>query len=106
MSLNNVEQQQFQSREEYKKAKTDALQKVDTASVKERKTAEAEPQNHARIRVRLIPIWLRLVLLVVFVFVSLVAGAAVGYGILGGGNAADVFKQSTWTHIQDLVDKK
>ncbi|MBU8915061.1 DNA-directed RNA polymerase subunit beta [Bacillus sp. FJAT-29953] len=106
MSVNNVEQHQFQSREEYKKAKTDALQKVDDPAAKERKTAEAEPKNHARIRVRLIPIWLRLVLLVVLLFVSLVAGAAVGYGILGGGNAADVFKQSTWTHIQDLIDKK
>ncbi|MBS4212653.1 MULTISPECIES: DNA-directed RNA polymerase subunit beta [Neobacillus] len=106
MSVNNVEQHQFQSREEYKKAKTDALQQVDDAAAKERKTAEAEPKNHARIRVRLIPIWLRLVLLVVLLFVSLVAGAAVGYGILGGGNAADVFKQSTWTHIQDLIDKK
>jgi hypothetical protein len=32
-------------------------------------------------------------------------GAVVGYGMLGGGEIAEVFKESTWTHILDLVEK-
>ena len=59
-----------------------------------------------RIRVRLIPIWLRLVLLLVMIAASMTAGALVGYGAIGGGKAIDVFKPSTWTHIRDLVEKE
>ncbi|MBM7652626.1 DNA-directed RNA polymerase subunit beta [Neobacillus cucumis] len=66
----------------------------------------SEPQVHKRVRVRLIPIWLRLVLLLVSVVICLIAGSAVGYGMLGGGNVGDIWKESTWTHIVDLVDKK
>lgn len=59
-----------------------------------------------RVRIRLIPIWLRLVLLVILMCVSLMAGAVVGFSVLGDGKAADVFKPSTWVHIRDLVNKK
>jgi hypothetical protein len=64
------------------------------------------PQVDKRVRVRLIPIWLRLVFLLVSIVIFLIAGSAVGYGMLGGGNVGDIFKESTWTHIIDLVDKK
>jgi hypothetical protein len=121
-----MSQEQAKTREEYKRAKYEEQQKIkaDRERVKEearqRKMAdksrkleekengktEAAPHAYKRVRIRLIPIWLRLVLLVVFVFVSLFSGAAVGYGVLGGGKVADVFKESTWTHIRDLVDKK
>ncbi|WP_413305373.1 DNA-directed RNA polymerase subunit beta [Bacillus sp. 1P10SD] len=119
MSVNN----QAKTREEYKRTKYEEQQKVkaekqkakDEKAVMKKERAqvdrtsekvEAAPHVHKRIRIRLIPIWLRLLLLVVFTFVSLMAGTAVGYGVLGGGKVADVFKGSTWTHIQDLVDKK
>ncbi|MGG3560673.1 DNA-directed RNA polymerase subunit beta [Neobacillus rhizosphaerae] len=119
MSVNN----QAKTREEFKRAKYEEQQKMkdEKQKAKDEKAmmkkdrvkvertnekVEAAPHTYKRIRIRLIPIWLRLVLLVVFTFVSLLAGATVGYGILGGGKVADVFKQSTWTHIQDLVDKK
>ena len=118
MSVNN----QAKTREEFKRAKYEEQQKIkaekqkakDAKAVKKDRAkvdrtnekVEAAPHTYKRIRIRLIPIWLRLVLLVVFTFVSLMAGATVGYGILGGGKVTDVFKKSTWTHIQDLVDKK
>ncbi|MGG3469516.1 DNA-directed RNA polymerase subunit beta [Neobacillus pocheonensis] len=101
MSVNNINREQMRTREEYKKANFEAVQKT-----KDEKTAAKPQKGKERVRVRLIPIWLRLVLLVVFVFVSLAAGAVVGYGVLGNGKAADVFKESTWTHIRDLIDKK
>jgi hypothetical protein len=84
--------EQAKTREEYKKLKEEKV--------------EVHRPERKKIRVRMFPIWLRLVLLIVFVFIFLMAGAAVGYGVIGSGNAFDVFKVSTWTHIQDLVDKK
>ncbi|WP_409296035.1 DNA-directed RNA polymerase subunit beta [Peribacillus sp. SCS-26] len=66
-----------------------------------------EPSGKARgkIRVRLIPIWLRLVIVAFLIAFSAAAGAMVGYSILGSGKPFDVFKKSTWTHIGDLVNK-
>lgn len=106
MSVNNVNQEQVQTREQYKKAKLESFQtgEVKEKSAKMTKT-EASVQVNKRIRIRLIPIWLRLFLLVVFVAISVMAGAAVGYGVLGDGKPADIFKESTWTHIRDLVEK-
>lgn len=57
-------------------------------------------------RVRLIPIWLRLLIILVLLILSLAIGAMIGYGVLGDGNAFDVFKKSTWQHIADIVVKE
>ncbi|MCM3729634.1 DNA-directed RNA polymerase subunit beta [Neobacillus cucumis] len=94
---------QVRTREEHKKAKQEVLQ---STKVVEKTDSTPVPQAQKRVRIRLIPVWLRLVLLLVSVFICVTAGAAVGYGMLGGGNVGDVFKESTWTHIIDLVDKK
>ncbi|MBL4955119.1 DNA-directed RNA polymerase subunit beta [Neobacillus sp. OS1-32] len=102
MALNNVNQEQLRTREEFKKEKSQVKQNRD----KQTNNAEISELPNKRIRIRLIPIWLRLILLIVFMFVSIVAGAVVGYSVLGGGKAADVFKESTWTHIIDLVNKE
>lgn len=67
---------------------------------------ELTGRRQEKIRVRLIPIWLRLVIMAVLIFISLMSGAVVGYGMLGKGNMGDVFKISTWTHINDLVNKE
>lgn len=108
MSVNNLNQQQIQTREQYKKTKVDALEQVrgENSAVKEKEKAKAVPRQNERIRIRLLPIWLRLLLLAVFTVVSLVAGAAVGYGVIGDGKPSEVLKESTWTHIRDLVQKK
>jgi hypothetical protein len=105
MSVNHLNQ--VKTREEYKKAK--GANQQDTTTQKTSKVAQkaqkAEVANK-RIRIRLIPIWLRILLLVIFTGVFMVAGAAFGYGVLGNGNPGDVLKGSTWTHIIDLVEKK
>lgn len=108
MSVNHLNQ--VKTREEYKKAQGDerkgpatpATQK--TAKVAQ-KAQKAEVANE-RIRIRLIPIWLRILLLVIFTGIFMVAGAALGYGVLGNGDPGDVLKGSTWAHIIDLVEKK
>lgn len=75
--------------------------RVTKQSVKE----EKEPKSNQKIRIRLIPIWLRLIIVVVLMAVMVIIGAIVGYAVIGNGNFLDVFKPSTWTHIVDLVNK-
>ncbi|WP_040207085.1 DNA-directed RNA polymerase subunit beta [Neobacillus jeddahensis] len=104
MSVNN--HQQASTREEYKKAKHETELKTKTKKTVQEGEAAAAPQAHKRVRIRMIPIWLRFVILFVLIVVSVVVGAVVGYGVIGGGDVADVFKESTWSHIRDLVDKK
>jgi DNA-directed RNA polymerase subunit beta len=72
----------------------------------QKKEQEAEikhEENENKIRIRLIPIWLRVIMIIGLIFVSMTLGAAIGYGVLGDGKASDVFKPSTWTHLIDLV---
>jgi hypothetical protein len=110
MSVNHLNQ--VKTREEYKQKKTDEQTTVEApttqkaSKVKSAQKARKAENVNRRIRIRLIPIWLRIVLLVVFTGVFMLAGAAIGYGVLGNGNAGDVLKGSTWTHIIELVEKK
>ncbi|WP_210364468.1 DNA-directed RNA polymerase subunit beta [Bacillus sp. REN3] len=71
--------------------------------VKEEKQSR---EKKKRIRVRLIPIWLRIIIVILLLGASIVLGAMFGYAVMGGGKAKDVFEKSTWTHIIDLVDKE
>lgn len=108
MSVNHLNQ--VKTREEYKKAQGDERNGAATPAAQKtskvaQKSQKAEVANK-RIRIRLIPIWLRILLLVIFTGVFMVAGAAFGYGVLGNGVPGDVLKGSTWTHIIDLVEKK
>lgn len=75
------------TREECRKLKLEEKKKADTASV------------------RRIPFWLRFAIFTALIFISVTAGALVGYCGLGHGRAIDVFRESTWVHIYDLVEK-
>lgn len=90
MSINNNNQEAAKSREQYKKENN-----IKPAKVRRR-----------HIRVRILPIWLRIIIVAVLIFLSVIAGAAVGYGVVGNGEAKDIFKKSTWTHIVDLIEKE
>lgn len=67
--------------------------------------AEAGRNVNNRIRVRLVPIWLRLVIVIVLIGLAALAGAMIGYSVIGGGNAWEVLHKSTWTHILDMVNE-
>ncbi|MGN1401177.1 MAG: DNA-directed RNA polymerase subunit beta [Bacillus sp. (in: firmicutes)] len=69
----------------------------------QRKTEAIDKQS--RIRLRLIPIWLRIILFVLIVALSALCGAIVGFSVMGDGNLSQVFEKETWTHIRDLVNK-
>lgn len=89
MSVNNSNQEAVKTREQLKK-----------------ESSEEESPRKGRVRIRLIPIWLRIIIVVLLIFLSVMAGTAVGYGVIGGGEVKDIFTKSTWTHIMDLVEKE
>lgn len=94
MMAKQISQEEIQTREANKKQK----RKV---------KAKDKAETSRWIRIRLIPIWLRVLLVIALTAASLVAGLMVGYGVIGDGNPKDALSKSTWTHIIDLViDKK
>ncbi|MEK5066375.1 DNA-directed RNA polymerase subunit beta [Cytobacillus sp. FSL R5-0596] len=88
MSVNNSNQEAVKTREQLKSERS-----------------KDESPRKGRVRIRLIPIWLRIIIVVLLIFLSVTAGAAVGYGVIGG-EVKDIFSKSTWTHIVDLVEKE
>ncbi|WP_449538016.1 DNA-directed RNA polymerase subunit beta [Ferdinandcohnia sp. Marseille-Q9671] len=90
--LNNT---QVKSREEFRKTREDE------------KNTEKEPKKkrEKKIRIRLIPIWVRLLLVVILFAASILIGVVVGYGVIGDGEPSDALKKSTWQHIVDIVNK-
>lgn len=65
-----------------------------------RKNRKKKPKG----RIRLIPIWVRLVFIIAALLGSLILGAMIGYGIVGeGGNPFDVLNEETWYHIYDMI---
>jgi len=73
--------------------------------INEQEQAEKRQCFHKQDRVRLFPIWLRLVIVVALIIISTIAGAVIGYGVIGDGNPLDALKWSTWQHIIDIVGK-
>ncbi|WHY56603.1 DNA-directed RNA polymerase subunit beta [Peribacillus simplex] len=71
----------------------------------EEEIKEVEAKPNPRIKVRLLPIWLRLLIVIGLIFIAVLSGALLGYSVIGGGPAMDVFQKSTWTHIIDIVNK-
>lgn len=69
-------------------------------------TNKSHDEKERKPKVRLIPVWLRLVLVVLLLLASLLAGAMIGYGVIGDGSPGDVFKKSTWVKISDIVKKE
>ncbi|MDT8860413.1 DNA-directed RNA polymerase subunit beta [Alkalihalobacillus sp. MEB130] len=54
-------------------------------------------------RLRLIPIWLRLVLAILLIGGSLILGIIVGYSVIGGGDPGEATHPDTWYHIIDMI---
>lgn len=88
------------TREELRKAqKNKAIQQEELAATEEK------PQK-LKWRIRLIPIWLRIIIILAVMVAAIIAGAMFGYGVLGGGDPMDVLNKETWQHILDLINKE
>ncbi|WP_335871195.1 DNA-directed RNA polymerase subunit beta [Bacillus sp. 2205SS5-2] len=76
-------------------------------NIKQKATTREELKENKKpkksVRIRLIPIWLRVIIVTLLVTASLAGGLMVGYGYLGDGKPTDVFHKSTWTHIGEIV---
>lgn len=57
-------------------------------------------------RVRIFPLWLRIIVVLILALFALVAGLMIGYGVIGDGTPTDALKVETWQHIIDIVVKE
>jgi hypothetical protein len=89
-----MNQEQVKTREELKKIRA---QEKEVMTMRERRE---------KIRVRLIPVWVKVLIVVLLTAASLLAGTVVGYGVIGNGNPGDALQKETWTHILDIINKK
>jgi hypothetical protein len=89
-----IDEKQVLTREEMKKQRT---MEKNTQTLRDRRK---------KIRVRLIPIWLKIAIVILLTLVSALAGTVVGYGIIGNGKPSEALDKSTWTHIIDIINKE
>ena len=77
-----------------------------TEGLGDEKFAESERKRRPKkLRVRLIPIWLRIIIVLVLIVICFFIGTMIGYGVIGDGNPTDVFHKETWSHIFDIVNE-
>lgn len=89
-----MNQEQVKTREEMKKVRA---QEKEVMTMRERR---------GKIRVRLIPVWVKVLIVILLTAASLLAGTVVGYGIIGNGKPSDALQKETWTHILDIINKQ
>ncbi|UQW97770.1 DNA-directed RNA polymerase subunit beta [Rummeliibacillus sp. G93] len=83
-----------------------------TRAAKTRK--EAKQQKQAVVGERdgnwvtrgILSIGIRILIVVVLLAIAVIAGAMIGYGVIGDGNPFGVFKPETWEHVFDLMNGK
>lgn len=98
---NQISQEPVRSREDLKKTKMEARRQKQKEKAEKRAAKKAQKP----VRLRLIPIWLRVILFLLFFAAALAGGLMVGYGVIGDGEPKDVFEKETWTHIIDIITK-
>jgi hypothetical protein len=78
-----------------------------TLTKEEYKEHVQKEENEARqkIKIRMLPIWLRLIIIAGLITLSVILGALVGYSVIGNGEAIDVFQKATWTHIYEIINQ-
>lgn len=95
---------QILSREERKRLKEAEIDTKQTEQVKyTSRKGEEKSFKPKKLRIRLIPIWLRIIIVLVLIVAFFFIGAMIGYGMIGNGNPTDVFKAETWSHIFNIV---
>lgn len=71
---------------------------------RQKRTEQQSEEQVKRVRLRILPIWLRIIL-VLLLFAGMAAvGLIVGYAVIGDGSAKDVFTKETWQHMLDIMN--
>ena len=73
---------------------------------KKRRTQEPATEKPTRrwVRIRLLPIWLRIILVLLLFIIVAAIGLVFGYSVIGEGQSGDALKWSTWEHILDIMN--
>lgn len=71
----------------------------------QKKQQKIEKRKNKKPRLRIFPIWLRLVIVSGLCVLALGYGLMFGYGGLGEGEPSDALEWETWQHIIDIIFK-
>ena len=88
------------SREDQRKARKSQKRSVSSDKL------DKSLYDEGKVRIRVLPIWLRIIIVIALCFIAVILGLVIGYAVLGDGTFGEVFKMSTWTHLFDLVLKE
>ncbi|WP_017798175.1 DNA-directed RNA polymerase subunit beta [Oceanobacillus kimchii] len=108
MSTNETEKKQTRRAENEKAAtssEAQAAQNNRDTRKKQKKLQKEEKRNAKFPRIRVFPIWLRIIVISILCVAALVIGLMVGYGVIGDGSPTEVLKKETWQHIIDIIYK-
>lgn len=87
-------------------AKTLQEKEEQTIGKKDKNSRTEKVKKQKKQRIRVFPIWLRIIVVIILAIAALALGLMFGYGIMGDGNAMDVFKTETWQHILNIVKQE
>lgn len=68
--------------------------------------ADNDDKQKRWVRLRLLPIWLRIIIVSFLFLVVAIIGVIFGYSVIGEGSAGDALKWETWQHILDIMNGK
>ena len=85
---------------------TNELNETVEEQPKKRRIQESvtEGQKRRWVRIRLLPIWLRIILVLLLFIIVIAIGLVFGYSVIGEGQSSDALKWSTWKHILDIMN--
>ena len=85
---------------------TNELNETVEEQPKKRRMREPSTEERSRrfVRIRLVPIWLRIILILLLFIIVTAIGLVFGYSIIGEGQSSDALKWSTWKHILDIIN--
>ena len=104
----NIDVDEAQSADEQVVTRKERAEKKSTRKPDQQVEEERE-EGTKRVRwvqLRILPIYVRVLIVLVMLVVAILAGAMIGYSVLGNGSAMDIFQKETWTHIWDIMSGK
>ncbi|MBU9723420.1 MULTISPECIES: DNA-directed RNA polymerase subunit beta [Bacillaceae] len=79
------------------------LEKEQEAEATQKSEKRSKRSRKPRGRIRLIPVWLKVIVVVSLLAGSLVVGAMVGFGLGGDGDPRSILDKETWYYVYDLI---
>ncbi|MHA6250697.1 DNA-directed RNA polymerase subunit beta [Oceanobacillus sp. CAU 1775] len=106
MATKQIEEKQTEKAlndKETKKAYQRSAKNESKKQVKAEEETRTETTSSKPVRVRIFPLWLRIIVVALITFAALIGGLMIGYGVIGDGAPLDALKVETWQHLIDIV---